>query len=126
MFTTTRKACDPRLLILLNSFNKKKKLQAILPSREMKLKSANLFFQNASFAGGLWNSTSTSRWFTVRIWITHVCFHFVDVREAGAVSHSRTESERISLEAGLRTDGSSIWGVCVVGNIVLLISQGKL
>ena len=72
----------------------------------MKLKIANLFFQDASFAGD-WNSTSTSR-------ITHVCSHFVDVREAGAVSHSSTESERISLEAGLRTDGSLQFGKCVL------------
>ena len=54
----------------------------------------------------------------LRIWITHVCFHFVDLREAGAVFHSRTESERISFEAGLRTDGTLQIGECVLLDIL--------
>ena len=41
----------------------------------------------------------------MRVWIRHVCSHFVDVQEATAGSHSSAESKIISFDAGFRMDG---------------------
>ena len=40
----------------------------------------------------------------MRVWITYVCSHFMDVQES-TVSHSSAESEIISFDAGVRMDG---------------------
>ena len=119
------KACDPRLLILLNSINQIKNYRQFchLEKWNWRLQTCFSTMLHLQEACGIQHQRQGG---LLRIWITHVCFHFVDLWEAGVVFHSRTESERISFEAGLRTDGSSVWGVCVVGYTVSQINQWKL
>ena len=60
-------------------------------------------------------------WNIVHFWKSYICFNKLDVQEQTAVSHSSTESEIISLDAGLRLDGIpalNLWDliVSVLGN----------
>ena len=58
----------------------------------------------------------------MRFWKSYVCSNKLDVQEHTAVSHSSTEAEIISLDAGLRLDGLpalELWDiiVSVLGNV---------
>ena len=95
----------------------------------VKLKIANLvLFQDASFAGELWDSLSTSGGLLC-IFGSHT---FVPIswmcKKQSAVSHSSAESEIISVDAGLPMDGLPAlpFGRVRVGNIVLSNGQGGL
>ena len=62
-------------------------------------------FCDAGFAGDLQDSKSTGGWFLFlcgpRTWVP-ICWSF---KKQGAVSHSSTEAEIITLEGGIRMDG---------------------
>ena len=77
-------------------------------------------FQDSDFAGDLENSKSIYiRWNIVHFWTSYVCSNQLDVSEI-SVSHNSTESESISLDAGLRDDFTAfdLWNLIdeVLGN----------
>ena len=49
----------------------------------------------------------------MRFWNSYICSNELDVQETKqtSVSHSSTESEIISLDAGLRLDGIPVYGI---------------
>ena len=77
-------------------------------------------FQDSDLAGDLEDSKIYFRWNIVHFGKSYVCSNQLDVQET-SVSHSSTESEIISLDAGLRLDGIpalDLWDliVAVLGN----------
>ena len=61
-------------------------------------------FQDSDFAGDLEDSNSTSGENLMYLWKWNICSHGRLCKKRTSVSHSSTESEVISLEAGLRMD----------------------
>ena len=64
----------------------------------------------------------------MRMWITHVCSHFMDVQEANRRLHSIADSDIISAGAGLRMDGLpalEFWD-CVLETLSSKPTQGNL
>ena len=80
-------------------------------------------FQDSDFAGDLEDSKSTSGW-TLWVFGTHTCVPISwKCKKQTSVSHISTESEIISLDAGLRLDGIpalDLWDliVLVLGNTI--------
>ena len=62
-------------------------------------------FQDSYFAGDLEDSKSTSGGIPVYLWQSHVGSRNLMCKRQTSVSHSSTESEIISLDAGFRMDG---------------------
>ena len=61
-------------------------------------------FQDAEFAGHD-RFNINLRWCSVYIWITYVCADFMACKKQTGVSHSSTEAEIISHDAGFRMEG---------------------
>ena len=110
------KACDSRLLSLINYINQTKNYKQLL-YRKIRLKVALLVSDkmlHLQAACGIQKSTSGT--LLSEFGSTHVCSLFSGVQEANrSFSHSSAESETVSLDAGLRMHGFYQlynWRVC--------------
>ena len=98
-------ACDKRLhrLICYIHFNKKAVIKSYVGDEPAKCKL--MLFCDASFAGDLKDSKSTSGSVLCLVGPRTFCPITWMCKKQGAVSHSSTESEIIALDMGLRLDG---------------------
>ena len=119
--TKWTKACDKRLNRLISYFHHTCEYRQYCPVGNTAKQCRLGLFQDSDFAGELENSKSTSGG-TLCVFGTHT---FVPIswmcKKQTSVSHSSTESEIISLDAGLRLDGIpalDLWDliVSVFGN----------
>ena len=73
-------------------------------------------FKDSDFADDLEDSKINLRWCLVYFWKSNFCPGHLDVQEQTSVSHSTTESEVISLDAGQRMDGLpalDVWDIVI-------------
>ena len=76
-------------------------------------------FQDSDFAGDLEDFKIYFGWNVVFFWMSYICSKQLDVQETNFSFNSSTESEIISLDAGLRLDGIpalDLWDLIVLGN----------
>ena len=121
--TKWTKACDKRLSRLISYIHHTCKYKQYCHVGSTAKKCRLVLFQDSDFAGDLEDSKSTSGG-TLCVFGSHT---FVPkswmCKKQTSVSHSSTESEIISLDAGLRLDGIpalDLWVliVCVLGNTI--------
>ena len=109
-------ACDKRLhrLISFIHFNKQSVIKSYVGNKPSECKL--LLFCDASFAGDLKDSKSTSGSLLCLVGSRTFCPITWMCKKQGAVSHSSTEAEIIALDMGLRLDGMpamTLWDLII-------------
>ena len=105
--TNWTRACDKRLARLISYIHHTGEFKQCFHVRNTAQPCRLGLLQDSDFAGDLEDSKSTSGGILVYFRKSTICANKLDVQETDSVSHSSTEAELISLDAGLRVDGTS-------------------
>ena len=112
--TKWTKACDKRLARLISYIHHTSEFVQKCNVGNIAQQCRLGWFQDSDFAGDLEDSKSTSGFFV--FCKSNICTDKLDVQKKTSVSHSSTEAELISLNAGLCMDGTpalDLWDLVI-------------